>query len=109
MVEVVSVFVAAGNGKNARAQNVIDAVGHQGWVARVRKQPRQLRGNPQLPLQCAEQQDAAISGDAPAVEAGNQLLAVDRWKTERRDRIVGHGGGGSAGFLRRGGLGPPTL
>jgi hypothetical protein len=95
MVEVVGVFVAAGNGEDARAQDVIDAVGHQGGVTRVRNQPPQLRRNPQAPLHRAEQQDTAIGGNAPAVEGGDQLLAVNRWKTERQDRIVGHGGCGS--------------
>ena len=68
---------------------------HKGRVARIRNQPRQLRRDPQLPLHRAEQQDAAISGNAPAVEGGNHLLAADGWKTKRRDRIVGHGGCGS--------------
>ena len=46
VVEVVGVLIAAGNGKNARAQDVIDAVGHQGGVARVRNQLCQLRSDP---------------------------------------------------------------
>src|SRR4051794_21543396 len=95
MVEVVSVFVAAGDGEDARAQDVIDAVGHQGGVARVRDQSRQLRRDPQLPFYRAEQQDAAIGGDTSAIEGGGQFLAADGWKIKRRDRIVGHGGCGS--------------
>ena len=95
MVEIVRVFVAAGDSENAGAQNVIDAVGHEGGVARVRKQPRQLHRDPQLPLHRAEQQDAAIGGDAPTVEGSDQLLALDGWKAKRQDRIIGHGGCGS--------------
>jgi len=71
VVEVVGVFVDAGDGEDARAQDVIDAVGHQGGVARVRDQPRQLRGDPQLPLHRAEQQNTAIGGDAPTVEGSD--------------------------------------
>jgi hypothetical protein len=95
MVEIVGVFVAAGDGEDAGAQNVIDAVGHEGRVAWICDQPCQLRRDPQLPLDNAEQQDAAIGGDAPAVKGGNHFLTVDGWKTERLDRIVGHGGYGS--------------
>ena len=95
MVEIVRVFVAAGDSENAGAQNVIDAVGHEGGVARVRNQPRQLHRDPQLPLHRAEQQDAAIGGDAPTVEGSDQLLALDGWKAKRQDRIIGHGGCGS--------------
>jgi hypothetical protein len=95
MVEVVGIFVATGNGEDARAQDVIDAVGDKGRVARVRDQPRQPRCNPQAPLHNAKQQNATIGGDAPAVEGRDQLLAVNGWKTKRQDRIVGHGGCGS--------------
>jgi len=100
MVEIVGIFVAAGDGEDARAQDVIDAVGHQGGVARIRDQPRQLRCDPQAPLHRAEQQDAAIRSDAPAVEGGDQLLAANGWKPKRQDRIVGHGGCGSMHLLR---------
>src|SRR4051794_41713222 len=107
MVEVVGVFVAAGDGENARAQDVVDAVGHQGGVARVRDQLRQPRREPQLPLHRAEQQDAAIGGDAPTVEGGDQLLAANGWKTKRQGRIVRYGGGGGVGFFFIGGFCPP--
>jgi hypothetical protein len=100
MVEIVGIFVAAGDGEDARAQDVIDAVGHQGGVARVRDQLRQLRRDPQLPLHQAEQQDAAIGSDASAVEGGGQLLAANGWKIKWQDRIVGHGGCGSMHLLR---------
>ena len=95
MVEVVGVFVAAGDGENAGTQDVINAVGHQGGVARVGDRCCQLRCDPQLPFYRAEQQDAAVGGDAPAIEGGGQFLAADGWKIKRRDRIVGHGGCGS--------------
>jgi hypothetical protein len=100
MVEIVSVFVAAGDGEDAGAQDVIDAVGDEGRVARVRDQPRQRRRDPQLPLHQTEQQDAAIGSDAPAVEGGGQLLVANGWKFKRQDRIVGHGGCGSMRLLR---------
>jgi hypothetical protein len=109
MVEVVSVFVAAGDGENARAQDVVDAVGHQGGVARVRDQLRQPRREPQLPLHRAEQQDAAIGGDAPTVEGGDQLLAANGWKTKRQGRIVRHGGCGSMHLLRSDGFDTQSL
>ena len=95
VVEVVGIFVAAGDGKNAGAQNVIDAMGDEGGVARVGDQPRQRCRDPQALLHHAEQQDAAIGGDAPAIEGGDQFLATDGWKIKRRDRIIAHGGCGS--------------
>ena len=95
VVEVVGVCVAAGDGEDARAQDVIDAVGDEGGVARVGDQVRQLHRDPQLLLHHAEQQDATVGGDAPAVEGGGQFLAADGWKIKRRDRIVAHGGCGS--------------
>jgi carbonic anhydrase len=84
-------------------------VGHQGGVARVRNQLRQLRRDPQLPLHHAKQQDAAIGGDAPAIKGGNQLLAADGWKTKRYGRIVGHGGCGSMRLLRQDGFETQSL
>jgi hypothetical protein len=50
MIEVVGVFVAAGNGEHARAQNVGHRMGHQERIARVGDQPRQPFGDANSPL-----------------------------------------------------------
>ena len=96
MIEVVSVFVAASDGKDAGAQDVVDAVRHEQRIARIGDQSREPIRDPQLPLHRAEQHDAAIGCDASTIEGGGQLLATDGWKMERQGRINRHGGCGSA-------------
>ena len=46
MIEVVAIFIAAGDGKHARAQDVGDAVPHQQRIARVAHQRRKFGGDP---------------------------------------------------------------
>ncbi len=109
MVEVVGVFVAAGDGQDPGAQDVIDAVRHEQRIARIGNQSRQPVRDPQLALHRAEQHDAAIGRDASAVEGGGQLLAADGWKMERQGRIIGHGGCGSARSRGQDGLDTQSL
>ncbi len=96
MIEVVGVLVTAGDGEHAGAQDVGDAVRDEQWIAWVRDQPREPTGDPHPPLGRAQQHHAAIRGEPSAIEVGGDFLAADRWKQERRGRILGHGGCGSA-------------
>jgi len=82
--------------QHAGAQDIGEAVRHQGGIARVGDQASQVPGNPAPPLGCGQQHYPAIGGDAPAIACGGQLLAVNGWKAEPLDRIVEHGGCGSA-------------
>jgi haloacid dehalogenase-like hydrolase len=86
---------AAGDRQHAGAKDVGDAVPPQSRVARVGDHGRQRLRDADTPLDRGQQHDAAIGGDASAVERGGQLLAAHGWQTERLDRIVGHGGCGS--------------
>jgi hypothetical protein len=96
MIEVVGILVAAGDGEHAGAQDVGDTMRDEQGIAWIGDQPREPLGDPQAPLGGCQQQNAAIRGDASAVERSSELLASDGWKAERLNRIVAHGGCGSA-------------
>ena len=95
-IQVVGILIAAGDGQDAGPQDVGHAVRDEQRVARVRDQRREPIGDPEAALGGSQQHDAAVRGDAAAVEGGGDFLAADGWKAERLDRIVGHGGCGSA-------------
>ena len=93
-VEIVGVLVAAGDGEDAREQNLGERVNHPRRIAPIGDHGRELLGDPH-PSRCrGEQHHAAVRRQAPAVERGGELLAPDGWKPERQSRIVGHGGCG---------------
>ena len=96
MIEVVGVLVATCNGQHACAQDVGDAVRHEQWIAWVGDQPSKTISQADATLGGGQQHDATIGGDPAAIKGGREFLAADGWKCERRDRIVGHGGWGSA-------------
>ena len=70
-------------------------------VARVRDQRREPIGDPEAALGGGQQHDAAVRGDAAAVEGCGDFLAADGWKANgsivssdmagvaRRDRVDG--------------------
>ncbi len=96
MIEVVGVLVAAGDGEDAGAQDVGDAVRDTLRLARVADQRRQPLDDTQAALGGRQQHDAAIGGQPSAVKGSGDFLASDGWKAERLNRIVGHRGCGSA-------------
>ena len=96
MIEIVGILVTAGNRQHAGTQDVGHAVRHHGLIAPIGNQRRQTIGNPNPPLNRRQQHHPAIRCQTPAVKCGSELLAADRWKRERRNGSVGHGGGGSA-------------
>jgi hypothetical protein len=54
-----------------------------------------VSANPKAALSGGQQHDAAVGGDATAVERRNDLLAFNRWEIEPQQAIVKHGGYGS--------------
>jgi len=51
-------------------------------------------GDAEPTLRLGEQHDAAIRRDPSAIKGGGDLLALNGWKGERQQIIVGHGGRG---------------
>ena len=96
MIEVVSVLIAAGDREHAGTQDVGNAMDHQQRVARIGDQLGQTLGNAQAPLGSRQQHHATVGGDAPTIEGCGEFLASNGWKTEGLNRIVLHGGCGSA-------------
>ena len=94
MIEVVGIFIAAGDGQHARAQDVGKRVNNPRRVAPIGDLRSKLVGDPHAPLRQGQQHHAAVRSDAPAIERGGDLLAVDRWQRERQQAIVDHGGCG---------------
>jgi len=66
-------------------------VGDPRGIAMVGKAARQSFGDAKAPLRHRQQHDAAVRGQATAVEIGCDFLARDGWKRERQEIIVGHG------------------
>ena len=95
MIKVVGILLAAGNGQYARSQDVGHAVRGQQRITPIGNQSRQTIRDPQSPLCHAQQHYPAIGGEPTAIKTSRDLLAADGWKTERENRIVGHGGCGS--------------
>ena len=62
---------------------------HGQGIARIGNQPCQSVGGPQAVLGSRQQHDAAIRGEASAVEVGDDPFAAHGWKQQRRVGIVG--------------------
>jgi hypothetical protein len=58
-------------------------VRHVWRVARVGDQLRESVGDPELPLDRAEQHDTTVGSDPSAVESGHHLLALHAREAER--------------------------
>jgi hypothetical protein len=94
-VEIIGVFVAAGDCQNPGPQNIGQSMDDPARIALVRDHGREPRGDAEPPLGLRQQHDAAIRGDPAAVNGGSHLLARYGWKRERQQAIVGHGGCGA--------------
>ena len=95
VIEIVAVLIAAGDGEDAGAQDVGDAMCDEIGIARVGDQSGQLVGDAKAPLGGGEKHHPAIGGEAPAIERGDDFLARNGWEMERQEAIFGHGGCGS--------------
>ncbi len=65
-------------------------------VAAIRHRRRKPPAYTKLALRRAQQQQTGIARLGAAVEIYCEFLAVDGWKVEGEQRIVGHGGCGVA-------------
>src|SRR6201990_2174686 len=95
IIEFVGIFVAAGNGQYASAQDVGKRMNNPRRVAPIGDLRSKPVGDSHAPLRQGQQHHAAVRTDAPAIERGGDLLAVYRWQRERQQAIVDHGGCGS--------------
>ena len=96
MIEVVGVLVSAGNRKHARAQDVGDAVSNKQRIARISDQSSKFAGEAYTALGGCQQHDPTIRSKPTAIKSGGNLFASDGWKAKRLDRMIVHGGCGSA-------------
>ena len=70
-------------------------MGDQGRIARVGDQRGDPIDNADPPVGQGQQGNAAIGGDAPAIEGGADFLAPHAWQIEQKTGIVIHGGRGA--------------
>ena len=77
-VGVVAVLVAGRDHQHPEAQDVRDAVPDPLRSARILDAGREPVGNAEPALDLAQRQQAAVGGELPAVEAGDDGLAADR-------------------------------
>ena len=64
-------------------------------IALVGDDPGELVGDTEAPLRLGEEHYTAIRRDPSAIKGGRDLLALNGWKGERQQVIVGHGGRGA--------------
>ena len=95
MIEIVRIFITAGDGENARAQDTAERMGNQQRIARIGDDRGELVSQSAPTLGLPQQHHASIRCDAPAIESGGDLLAIHGWKREREKAIFCHGGCGS--------------
>jgi hypothetical protein len=89
-VKVVAVLITAGNGENAGAQDIGQEMGDPLPIAPVRNHLGEPLGDTEPTLRLGEQHDAAIRSDPSAIKGSGDLLALNSWKAERQQIIVGH-------------------
>ena len=77
-VGVVAVLVAGGDHQHAEAQDVGEAVPDPLRRARIVDAGGEAVGDAEPALDLAQRQQAAVGGELPAVEAGDERLAGDR-------------------------------
>src|SRR5277367_2357684 len=95
-IEVVSILVAAGDRGHPRHQHFEHRMSDAALIAPIRHRAREPPAYTGRPLRLSQQQQAAIGGLVAAVKINRELLTADRWKVERKQRIVVHGGCGGA-------------
>jgi hypothetical protein len=93
-VEIVSIFITAGDGEDARPQDVRQPMDHAHRIAPIANHRRKLGGDAELTFGRGQQNHPTIRRDPSAIESGCDLLAVNGWKSEGQHRIVNHGGCG---------------
>jgi hypothetical protein len=91
-IQIVSVLVAARNGEDAGADHVRERAGDPRGIATIQKAARQSFGDAKASLRHRQQHDAAVRGQATAVEIRCDFPARNRWKREWQGSIFNHGG-----------------
>ena len=76
-VQVVGVLVAASDRQHARADHLVIAVLHARRVALIGQAGGEKTGDPQPGLDLAQNHNPAVRGQPPAIETGDQILAID--------------------------------
>ena len=81
-VEIVGIFISAGNRQDAGADHVRQRVRDAQRVAAIEKlqQRANLSAMPQPTVRHREQHDAAIRSQSPAIESGCDRFAANGWK-----------------------------
>src|SRR5690242_118784 len=77
-------------------------------IAPVRNYLGEPLGDAEPTLCLGEQHHAAIRRDPSAIKGGSDLLALNGWKRERQQIIVGHGGRWRAPIPAKGWLQQPN-
>ena len=93
-VEVDGILVAARNRRDPRHHHFEHLVLDAARVASIRHCSGKPCAHPKPALRLSQQQQAAIRRLIAAVKINCEFLASDRWKVERKQRIVAHGGCG---------------
>jgi len=75
---IVAVLVSGGDHQHAEAHDVGDAVDDALRIAWICDAGGQAVGYAETLLDLAQDQDAAVRGELPAIKAGDDGLAVDR-------------------------------
>tara|TARA_B100000378_G_scaffold273710_1_gene267032 strand:+ start:2307 stop:2627 length:321 start_codon:yes stop_codon:yes gene_type:complete len=81
-VEIVGVFVAAGDRQHTGAQNVGDTVDHSPLIARISDACGESICDPQPPLGLRKQQHTAVRRQTTAIERGCNFPATNGWEGE---------------------------
>src|SRR6185436_9814122 len=90
------IFIAAGNGEDAGAQNIGQQMGDPVRIAAVRNYPSEPFGDAEPTIGLGQQYDPAVGTDPPTIEGSCDLLAANGWKAEWQKAIVAHGGRGAS-------------
>ena len=93
-VKVDRVLVAARNRRSARHHHLEHRMPDPVRSAPIRHRRRKPPAHSELALRLSQQQQTAVRRLIAAGKINCELLAPDRWKLERKQRIVGHGGCG---------------
>jgi len=83
VVTVVGILIAGGDRQHAQLQHLFDRVLDAGRIAPVAQTGGEPAGQPVLAFRFAQQQQAAVRGQASPIESDGDFLAGNRWQIER--------------------------
>ena len=92
MIEIVRIFITAGDGENARAQDTAERMGNQQGIAWIGDDRGELVSQSAPALCLPQQHHASIRRDAPTIESGGDFLAIHGRKREPEKAVFCHGG-----------------